>query len=170
MKLAWLSKLPPQWRARALRWGYNRHPAFRGTGGKVVHVGPDLRHIRIALALSRRTRNLVGSIYGGSLFGITDGPYPLMLMAVLGDGYVVWDKSAKIRFRKPGLHTLWADFVLGEAELAEIRRELAQQPELDHTFWVELKDAQGTVHTVVERTVYIAEKHYYLQKRKGPHR
>lgn len=167
MKPAWLAKLPPAWRARMVRLGFNLHPAFRGTGGRVVHVGRDLRHIRIALPLSWKTRNIVGSLYGGSLFAITDGAHPMMLMAALGEGYIVWDKAASIRYRKPGYTTLYADFVLSPEELADIRAALAQQPELERTFQVELKDAHGVVHTVVERTVYIAEKNFYRTKSAG---
>src|SRR5574343_921770 len=155
MKPAWLAKLPPAWRARMVRLGFNFHPAFRGTGGRVVHVSNDLRHIRVRLPLSWRTKNIVGSLYGGSLFAITDGAHPMMLMAALGDGYIVWDKAASIRYRKPGYSTLYADFVLSETELAEIRAELDRTPELERTFQIELKDRDGTVHTVGERTVYI---------------
>ncbi|MDR2188582.1 MAG: DUF4442 domain-containing protein [Azonexus sp.] len=167
MKPAWLNRLPPVWRARMVRLGFNLHPAFRGTGGRVVHVARDLRHIRIKLPLNWRTRNIVGSLYGGSLFAITDGAHPMMLMAALGDTYVVWDKAASIRYRQPGRSTLTADFVLDEAELAAIRAALSETPELDWTFLVELKDAHSVVHAVVERTVYIAEKNYYSQKRRG---
>lgn len=167
MKPAWLAKLSPTWRARMVRLGFNFHPAFRGTGGRVVHVAKDLRHIRIRLALSWKTRNIVGSLYGGSLFAITDGAHPMMLMAALGDNYIVWDKAASIRYRKPGYTTLYGDFVLAGEEIAEIRAALQEVPELERTFLVELKDDQGTVHTIVERTVYIAEKNYYRQKAGG---
>src|SRR5574343_1354687 len=164
MKPAWLAKLPPAWRARMVRMGFNFHPAFRGTGGRVTHVAQDLRHIRVRLPLSWRTKNIVGSLYGGSLFAITDGAHPMMLMAALGDGYIVWDKAASIRYQKPGYTTPYADFTLTNEELAEIRRRLAEHPELEQTFLVELKDAHGVVHTVVERTVYIAEKNFYRNK------
>ncbi len=167
MKPAWLTKLSPAWRARMVRLGFNLHPAFRGTGGRVVHVAKDLRHIRIALPLSWRTRNIVGSLYGGSLFAMTDGAHPMMLMAALGDRYIVWDKAASIRYRKPGYSTLYADFVLGDDELAGIRAALADNPALERTFLVELKDEDGVIYTVVERTVYIADKDYYRQKSGG---
>ncbi len=167
MKPAWLAKLSPSWRARMVRLGFNFHPAFRGTGGRVVHVAKDLRHIRIRLALNWKTRNIVGSLYGGSLFAITDGAHPMMLMAALGEGYIVWDKAASIRYRKPGYTTLYGDFVLAGEEIAEIRAALAEVPELERTFLVELKDEQGTVYTIVERTVYIADKNYYRQKAGG---
>ena len=164
MKPAWLARLSPTWRARMVRLGFNFHPAFRGTGGRVVHVARDLRHIRIALPCSWKTKNIVGSLYGGSLFAITDGAHPMMLMAALGEAYVVWDKSASIRYRKPGYTTLYADFLLDADEVAAIRAELCNTPELDRTYQVELKDSHGTVHTVVERTVYIADKNHYRQK------
>jgi hypothetical protein len=166
MKPAWLAKLSPKWRARMVRMGFNLHPAFRGTGGRVVHVSTDLRHIRIRLPLSWKTKNIVGSLYGGSLFSITDGAHPMMLMAALGDNYIVWDKAASIRYRKPGYSTLYGDFVLTQGDLDEIRHALARHPELEKTFTVELKDAHGVVHTIVERTVYIAEKKHYRQKTK----
>lgn len=167
MKPAWLSKLSPGWRARMVRWGFNFHPAFRGTGGRVEHVSHDLQHMRIRLPLTWRTRNIVGSLYGGSLFAITDGAHPLMLMAALGDGYIVWDKSASIRYRKPGWSTLYADFVLSSDEIAQILVQLRDTHELDWIFKVELKDQYGAVHAAVERTVYIAEKNYYRQKNAG---
>ena len=150
-----------------VRMGFNLHPAFRGTGGRVIHVASDLRHIRVKLPLNWKTKNIVGSLYGGSLFAITDGAHPMMLMAALGDGYIVWDKAASIRYRKPGFSTLYADFILEDAELAAIREELARNPELERTYLVELKDTHGSVHTVVERTVYIADKTHYRQKSGG---
>jgi hypothetical protein len=164
MKPAWLKKLSPAWRAHMVRLGFNLHPAFRGTGGRVVHVAQDLRHMRICLPLSWKTKNIVGSLYGGSLFAITDGAHPMMLMAALGDDYIVWDKAASIRYRKPGRSTLYADFILSAEEVAAIKAALEESPELERTFQVELKDDQGIVHAEVERTVYIAEKTHYNRK------
>ena len=164
VKPAWLAKLPPKWRARLIRLTFNLHPAYRGTGGRVVHVAPDLSHIRVSLPLSRRTRNPVGSLYGGSLFAVTDGVHPVLLMAALGKDVVVWDKAASIRYRRPGFTTLYADFFVDKSEVAAIRAALAESPELDRTYLVELKDSEGVVHTVVERTVYVAEKSYYKRK------
>ena len=167
MKPAWLAKLPRPWGARLVRMGFNLHPAFRSTGGRVVHVAPDIRHIRIRLPLTWKTKNIVGSLYGGSLFAITDGAHPAMLMAALGEDYIIWDKAASIRYRKPAYTTLYADFRLMPEDLAGIGAGLAEQHELDWTFQIDIKDADGVVHTVVERTVYIAEKNYYRQKSGG---
>jgi acyl-coenzyme A thioesterase PaaI-like protein len=164
MPLSWLFRLPVAWRPLAVKLGFNFHPAFRGTGGRVVAVSPDLRRMRVRLPLSWRTRNVVGTLFGGSLFAVTDGPHPTMLMMALGRDYVVWDKAATIRFRKPGREALYADMTVTSEEIADIRAALAKAPEVDRDFVVELKDRQGVVHAVVERTVYVADKNYYTQK------
>ncbi|WP_417252216.1 DUF4442 domain-containing protein [Castellaniella sp.] len=161
MKLSQLSRLSPRWRARVMRTGFNLHPAFRATGGRVIAVSPDLLHIRVRLALTRRTRNLVGSIYGGSLFAVTDGVHAGMLMARLGPDVIVWDKAATIRYRRPAFTAVMADFDLSEAELQDIRDTLARDHETERTYPVELKGPDGTVHTEVQRTVYLADKTWY---------
>lgn len=167
MRLEWLARLPAAWRPAALRIGFNLHPAFRATGGRVTYVSPDYRHIRLRLPLNWRTRNLVGSIYGGSLFAVTDGAHPTMLMLALGRGVIVWDKAASIRFRKPAYETLYAEFHLPDEEIAQIHQLLAREHETTRSYTVELKDAQGAIHAVVERSVYIADKSFYRQKTSG---
>lgn len=164
MKPHWLAKLPPAWRSRLTKLGYNWFPAFRSNGGWIEHVSADLTHIRVRLPNTWRTRNIVGSTYGGSLFAITDGMHPTMLMAALGKDVIVWDKAASIRYRKPGFTTLYADFHLSAKEVAEIRAALEMTPALDRIFTIELKDSAGVVHAEVERTVYIAQKAHYKDK------
>ena len=99
-----------------------------------------------ALPLSWRTRNYVGTIFGGSLYGAADPMYMIMLIRNLGPAYTVWDKAATIRFLKPGRTTLYARFVLEEAEIAEIRRLLETAPSIDRVYVVELADAEGVIH------------------------
>jgi hypothetical protein len=164
MKAEWIRRLPPAWQARVIRWRFNWHPAYRSTGGRVDYVSPDVTRIRVRLPLTRRTRNVVGSLFGGSLFAMTDGPHPTLLMWALGPDYIVWDKNASIRYRKPGRGTLYADFHIPLEEIQRIRMALKTSPELDCTYVVELKDDEGQVHAIVERTLYIAIKHQYKKK------
>jgi acyl-coenzyme A thioesterase PaaI-like protein len=88
--------------SRKMRWGFNLIPAFRGTGGRVTYIAGDFREARVRLPLSWRTRNYVGTIFGGSLYGVVDPLYMILLIKILGPRYVVWDKAATIRFLKPG--------------------------------------------------------------------
>ena len=146
------------WKSRWLRWKFNFFPALRGTGARVTYLSDDWREVRVRLPLNWRTRNYVGTIYGGSLYGAVDPFYMVMLIRNLGPDYVVWDKAATIRFRKPGCGTLYARFTLDEAELDAIRRELDSQRSIDRVYRVDLTDAEGTVHASVEKVIYIARK------------
>lgn len=146
------------WKSRWLRWKFNFFPALRGTGARIDYVSDDLREVRVRLPLNWRTRNYVGTIYGGSMYGAVDPFYMVMLIRNLGPDYVVWDKAASIRFRKPGRGTLYARFTLDEAELDSIRRQLDGQRSIDRIYKVDLTDAEGTVHASVEKTIYIARK------------
>ena len=46
----------------------------------------------------------------------------IMLIENLGRDYIVWDKSASIRFKKPGSGTVSARFRLSEQQVEEIRQ------------------------------------------------
>jgi len=150
--------MPESFKSRWFRWGFNFFPAYRGAGGRVVYIADDWHEVRVKLPLNWRTRNYVGTLYGGSIYGAIDPIYMLMLMKILGPGYTVWDKAAKIRFRKPGRDTLLADFRLDADEIDEIKGLAASETSIDRTYKVELKDIDGTVHAEIEKTIYIARK------------
>ena len=150
--------MPESARTRMLRWGFNLFPAYRATGARVEYVAHDFREVRIRLPLRLRTRNYVGTIFGGSMYGAVDPVYMLMLINTLGPEYVVWDKSASIRFRKPGRSTLFARFTLDEAELDAIRAATADGSSTDRVYRVELVDAAGVVHAEVEKTLYVRRR------------
>ena len=138
-----------------MRWGFNLFPAYRGTGARITYISDDFREVRVRLPLSWRTRNYVGTIFGGSLYGAVDPIYMIMLIRILGPGYTVWDKAATIRFRRPGRSTLYARFVLEEEEVRTIRELAERSPSIDRVYNVDLADAGGLVHASVEKTVYI---------------
>lgn len=150
--------MPESRATRFLRWKFNFFPAYLGTGGRVTYIADDFREVRIKLPLSWRTQNYVGTIFGGSLYGAVDPILMIMLIKCLGPEYVVWDKSASIRFRKPGRSTLYATFRLGDAELDAIRAATANGDPVDRVYDVELVDADGVVHASVEKVIYVRRK------------
>ncbi|HEY2325663.1 MAG TPA: DUF4442 domain-containing protein [Thermoanaerobaculia bacterium] len=150
--------MPESWQSRMMRWKFAFFPAWRGTGARVEYIANDYREVRIALPLSWRTRNYVGTIFGGSLYGAVDPIYMIQLMLILGRDYVVWDKAAAIRFRKPGRTKLTATFKIDEAELDVIRQLTANGEPVDRVYKVDLLDAEGVVHASVEKTIYIRKR------------
>lgn len=150
--------MPESWKTRLNRWGFNFFPAYRGTGGRVEYIADDWREVRVKLSLNWRTRNYVGTIFGGSMYGAVDPLYMIMLIKNLGPDYVVWDKAAAIRFKRPGRETLRAVFTVTEAEIAAIKTELATRKSLDRVYTIELKNDAGKIHAIIEKTLYIARK------------
>lgn len=144
--------------SRVARWKFNLFPAYRGTGGRVAYIADDFHEIRVKIPLSWRTRNYVGTIYGGSMYGAIDPIYMLMLIRILGRDYVVWDKAAKIRFRRPGKSTLYADFKLTPDEIETIKELADASKSVDRVYELELKDRDGKVHAQIEKTLYIAKR------------
>jgi len=147
--------MPESLRTRLERHAFNLVPAYRGTGARIRYIASDWREVRVELALSWRTRNVVGTIFGGSMYGAVDPVYMVMLMRNLGRGYQVWDKAAAIRFRRPGRGRLTARFVLEEAELAAIRGALESTRSIDRIYEVALTDRSGEVCARVEKTLHV---------------
>jgi acyl-coenzyme A thioesterase PaaI-like protein len=146
------------WKTRTMRWRLNLFPAFRGSGARVTYIAADLREVRIRLPLNWRTRNYVGTIFGGSMYAAIDPIYMVMLIQLLGSRYVVWDKAATITFKKPGRATLYATFKIPISEVQMIESALQQQRSIDRVYHVDLTDAAGTVHASVEKTIYVRRK------------
>ncbi len=150
--------MPESFATRRLRWGWNLFPAYRGTGGRVTYVASDFGEVHVRLPLSWRTRNYVGTIFGGSLYGAVDPIYMIMLIKILGPDYVVWDKAATIRFVRPGRTTLTARFRVNDEEVRAIRAELETADSVDRIYRVELTDGEGRVHAEVDKTIYVRRR------------
>jgi acyl-coenzyme A thioesterase PaaI-like protein len=137
------------------RLAFNHWPCYRGSGGRVGFIAADWSEVRVRLPLSWRTRNYVGTTFGGSMYSAVDPFFMIMLMHRLGPDYLVWDKAGRVRYRKPGRGALTARLVLPEGEEAAIRQALVEAPSVDRTYRVELVDAAGVVHAEVEKVVQV---------------
>src|SRR5215467_13476475 len=153
-------------KAHALRRGVNLYPPFLGAGIRVKHVSTDMKSIDVEMKLRWWNANYVGTHFGGSLFAMIDAFHMLMLMANLGRDYIVWDKAATIRYRKPGKGTVRAEFRLTDAQLDDIRGKLKTLPKYEPTFKVEVKDEQGTVIAEVDKLLYVRRKDSGIDKEK----
>ncbi len=129
-----------------------------------MHVSRDLRSIRVMLRHSWKTVNPAGTLFGGSLYAVTDPMFAMLLALQLGDDVVIWDKAGSIRYRRPGRSHLFADFHVTDEDLDAVRAGLRDRGETQRDFKVELKDGQGRVHVEIEKTVYIATKACYKAK------
>jgi acyl-coenzyme A thioesterase PaaI-like protein len=145
-------------RMKLVRWGFNFIPAYWGTGARLTFIADDFRDVRLELPLSWRTRNYVGTIFGGSMYAAVDPVYMVMLIKNLGPDYVVWDKAACVRFRKPGRAKLYARFTLSEDQLECVRRDVASSGRVDSVYQVILTDRAGTVHAEIDKIIHVRRR------------
>lgn len=143
--------------AHLRRW-INLWPPFLGAGIRIVYIAPDTKSVDVEMNLRWWNANYVGTHFGGSLFAMTDAFYMLMLMANLGRDYIVWDKAASIRYRRPGRGRVRAEFRMTDAQLDDIRDKLKTLPKYEPTFTVEVKDEQGTVIAEVTKVLHVRKK------------
>ena len=141
--------------SHALRRWVNLWPPFLGAGIRVQRIAPDMKAVDVEMKLRWWNANYVGTHFGGSLFAITDAFYMLMLMANLGRDYIVWDKAASIRYRKPGRGTVRAEFRLTDEQIDDIREKLKTLPKYEPVFRVDVKDETGLVIAEVEKLLYV---------------
>lgn len=147
LKRAWLLKLL-----------LNIWPPFRFSGIKVLDLSADFRAAKVQLKLGIFNRNAVGVHFGGSLFAMTDPFYMLMILACLGDDYIVWDKSADIDFVKPGRGKVSAEFLITDALINDIITHTANGEKYLPELPVYIKNDNGEVVAKLNRKLYIRKK------------
>jgi hypothetical protein len=143
---------------RPMRMLLNLWPPFLGAGIRVRRLASDWKEIDVEMKLHWWNRNYVGTHYGGSLYSMADPFFMVMLIENLGKDYIVWDKAAGIRFRKPGRGTVSASFRLSDEQIGEIRQALSSQEKIERTFTVEVKDQSGNVIAEVQKLLHIRRK------------
>ena len=109
----------------------------------------------------------MNSIYGGSLFSAVD-PIPMIqLVNLIGDDYIIWDKSAEISFKRPAKEDLFAEFDYSDDELKEIVARVKTEDEIDIIKTTKLKNQAGDVFCEVKKVIYVADKKYFKAKKKS---
>ncbi len=143
-------------RTRLMRWRFNLHPAYRRSGARITYVDASVREVHVRLPLCRATRNLNGTIYGGSIYSSVDPIHAVMLVTLLGpQDYVAWTREAHVRFLRQARTDLTARIVLGEEEVRSVREEVERAGKVERQYTVELIDARGHVCAACDITIHI---------------
>ena len=163
-----IGKIGPRYinRATLFKAGFNLSPMYRRSTARITSVSDDLMRVEIVLPISYKNKNYIGSIFGGSMFSAVD-PIPMVqLINILDSAYVVWDKSAEIRFRAPAREDLYAEFVYTPAEIERVVEEAEANGETELVVTTRLTDeARAKVFCEVDKTIYVATKAFYKAKK-----
>lgn len=143
---------------RLLKFIMNLYGPFLGAGIKVDHISDDWKNIRVSMRLRWYNRNAVGVHFGGSLYSMADPHLMLMYMQTLGNEYIVWDKAAAIRFRRPAKGKVCADFVLTDDDIQTARTATEKEQSYEPSHTIDIMDARGVVVATIQKDLYIRKK------------
>lgn len=146
-----LDKLP----VGVIRFIFNCWPPFRGAGIKVNNISPDYRSFDVSMKLRLLNRNYAGVHFGGSLFAMTDPFYMLIFSKNLGKQYIVWDKAAKIEFKKPGLGTVRATCAITQEDIEMVKNQAEQSGKYIFDRTVDLFNDKNEVVATITKTIYV---------------
>lgn len=144
----------------------NFWPPYFGAGVRVTHISNDMRSIDVEMKLRFWNQNYVGTQFGGSLYSMVDPFYMLMLIENLGRDYVVWDKSASIRFRKPGQGRVRAQFRLEPSLLETIKSQADTLDKVEPQFEIKIVDDTDEVVAEVQKLLYVSRKDKFKARSK----
>lgn len=147
-------RLPRSWFRVLVNWW----PPLLAAGIKIESIAPDYRTIDVILKMHWYNKNYVGTHFGGSIFAMTDPFYMLMLIENLGNDYIVWDKAASIDFKKPGMGTLHAHFVMSEETLQTVRDKTSNEDKYIFDLPIDIFNDEKVVVASVVRTLYVRRK------------
>jgi hypothetical protein len=136
----------------------NYWPPYFGAGIRVKGMSADLTTVDVEMKLRWWNRNYVGTQFGGSLYAMCDPFFMLILMENLGKDYIVWDKGAKISFKKPGRGAVSARFHIPLKTIASIRESLKTEYKIEPELQINVVDAEGTVIAEVNKLLYVRRK------------
>lgn len=157
-------------RSRKLRWAFNFWPCIWCTGSKVEFIAGDFKELHVSLKLNIRTRNRVGTVYGGSIYSSVDPYFMLLFMEVLGKDFVVWDKGASMKFVRPITDKVKCRFLITDELIADVKYHVGVLGEYTFELPLKYEDENGKVYATFTKSVYVADKEFYKKKiavRKG---
>jgi acyl-coenzyme A thioesterase PaaI-like protein len=134
----------------------NIYPPLLGAGIRVRQIDECTTYVE--MKLTSLNRNLVGVHFGGSLYAMCDPWYMLILIRLLGNDYIVWDKAASIKFVSPGRGKVTATFHIPPERVDQIRADADRDDKTEPTFSVDVLDEQGQVVAHVEKLLYVRRK------------
>ena len=136
----------------------NLYPPFIGMGIRVRSRNDDNTRFVVELRARWYNRNLFGTHFGGALYAMSDPFYVFILALNLGSRFIIWDKSARIKFLKPAKGTIRGVFEIDRQCLAEIHDEVGAVGKNTYQFETNLVDENGVVVAQVEKEVYVRMK------------
>jgi hypothetical protein len=146
------------------KYFFNISPLYNRTTGNIKYVSEDIYKIIVEIPLSYKNRNYSGTMFGGSVLSATDPIYMLQLIHILGNNYIVWDKSSYIDYIKPINEKAIAVFEFHKDEIEKIKESVKKDNEIIISKNLNITNTKGQIFCYLEKKIYIADNLFYKNK------
>lgn len=133
----------------------NLYPPYVGAGIRVRVLPGTPFAVESTMKLGPANQNFMGTHFGGSLYAMCDPFFAFILIQALGDGFTVWDKAASIRFRRPGVGRVRAEFRIDAERIDAIREEARRTGKSEPVLETVVTGEGGEVVAEVEKVVWV---------------
>jgi hypothetical protein len=143
---------------KSLKRLLNLYPPYLGAGVKITHISKDWRELHVGMSLRWYNRNAVNTHFGGSLYSMIDPHIMLLLMQVLGEEYLVWDKAADIEFVKASKKKVSTVIKISDQNLEDILIMTENGDKYFPEFMIDVFDEDNELVARVKKTIYVKKK------------
>lgn len=136
----------------------NLYPPFIGAGIRIKDYSKEGNSYLVEMKLRWYNRNVAGTHFGGSLYSMCDPFFVFAAYSYFGDNYIIWDKSARIEYVRPGVGTVQGLFEISSEKLEAMKSKVDQSGKETFNFDADIIDKEGRVIAKVEKEIYIRKK------------
>ena len=140
-----------------MKW-FKYWPPFLSSGISVKEFNLDEGYVVSQLKPSRWNVNYFKTLYGGSLFSMTDPFYVFILSHKLGKKYYIWDLKSEISFIKATSKKVTAKFLITQEQIDDIINKAQSGSRVEPVFTTQIVDPDQQVIAEVKKTLYVKLK------------
>ncbi|MFE7088073.1 DUF4442 domain-containing protein [Sphingobacterium spiritivorum] len=146
-------------RPNMLKWILRSYPPFLFQRIWIQKILPDYSGADVKIFRSLFNINGNRTIFGGTIFAATDPLHPLLIDQIFkAKGYkktVVWVKSARIEYKKPGDGNLYISIRISQEDISDALRSIQNEGKIVKIFTIEIYDKHRNLCAVSNNEIYI---------------
>lgn len=119
---------------------FKKLPCTGNSGAEILSISDDLTHAVMRIPFNEQTQNIMGIMYGGTMYAATDAVYLTMLWYLLGEDYFLIDKSSQVKYLRPGTTDLTVTFHIPDSDITTIIEELNNKRSVSREYLINIID------------------------------
>ncbi|MEA2043390.1 MAG: DUF4442 domain-containing protein [Bacteroidota bacterium] len=131
------------------------YPPYLGAGIRLKEFNDDFSRFVVEMKMRFYNRNLFRTHFGGSLYSMADPFFVFIVLAYMGNDYVVWDKAACIDFKRPGKGRMQAVIEADKTELQDLKNLVDQNGKAERVFYTQITNEADEVVAKISKTIYV---------------